>query len=337
MSTTDVPRSAVPMPTLADVAQAAGVSLKTASRALNGEKNVAEATRSRVAGAADVLGFRLNPAASMLKRGISTTAVGMITGDLTNPFYSALAQGVEREVRGCGGHLTLASSDEDPQVERELVDELYARRVRGVVIASTCASHENLRLLVERGIAVVFVDRSPVGVDADAFVLDNHGGAFAATQHLLAAGHRRIAFVGDYGRLSTHQERRRGYEDALAVDGLEPVVRLGSHDVVSSRDAVIALLDGPDAPTALVAGNNRIAVGAVQAIAERGARTALVGFDDFELADVLGVTTVSHDPAEMGRLAARRLLGLDEAPSGERTVVLPTTIVARGSGERAPA
>ncbi|WP_029287544.1 LacI family DNA-binding transcriptional regulator [Cellulomonas sp. HZM] len=322
--------------TLSHVAERAGVSLKTASRALNGERHVAAATRDRVLAAATALDFRMNPQASMLKRGIATPMVGMVMGDLANPFYSALAKGVEQELRAAGAHLTIASSDEDPDVERELVSEFADRRVRGLVIASTCPSHENIAPLLARGTNVVFVDRPPVGVEADSIVLDNYGGALAATQHLIAVGHRRIAFVGDYERLSTHRERRRGYTDALAQAACEPVVRVGSHDVASGYDAVVDLLSQPEPVTAVLAGNNRIAVGAVRAIAARRPQTALVGFDEFDLSDVLGVTTVAHDPAEMGRIAARRLLDQHGARTSTQRVVLATRIVPRGSGERPP-
>lgn len=321
--------------TLSRVAERAGVSLKTASRALNGEQHVADATRERVLSAAAELGFRMNPQASMLKRGIATPVVGMITGDLANPFYSALAKGVEKEVRAVGAHLTIASSDEDPDVERALVAEFADRHVRGLVIVSTRPTHEDLAALIARGTRVVFVDRPPVGVEADSIVIDNHGGAFAATQHLLAAGHRRIAFVGDYERLSTHRERRRGYTDALAEVGGEAIVRVGSHDARSGRDAVAQLLTGPRPVTAILAGNNRIALGAVRAIAATSPETALVGFDDFDLSDMLDVTTVAHDPAEMGRLAAQRILRHTGRTDVER-VVMPTRLIARGSGEKPP-
>ncbi|HWJ84698.1 MAG TPA: LacI family DNA-binding transcriptional regulator [Cellulomonas sp.] len=321
--------------TLSQVAERAGVSLKTASRALNGERHVAEPTRERVLSAAADLDFRMNPQASMLKRGIATPVVGMITGDLANPFYSALAKGVEKEVRAVGAHLTIASSDEDPDVERDLVAEFADRHVRGLVIASTRPTHEDLAVLIARGTTVVFVDRPPVGVEADSIVIDNYGGAFTATQHLLAAGHRHIAFVGDYERLSTHRERRRGYTDALAEAGCEPIVRVGSHDVLSGHDSVTELLSGPRLVTAVLAGNNRIALGAVRAIAATRPNTALVGFDDFDLSDMLGVTTVAHDPTEMGRLAAHRILERTGRMAFER-VIMPTRIIARGSGERLP-
>ncbi|MDM7829846.1 LacI family DNA-binding transcriptional regulator [Cellulomonas edaphi] len=333
MAGTDVPeREAI---TLSHVAQRAGVSLKTASRALNGEQHVATATRERVLAAAADLDFRMNPQASMLKRGIATPAVGMITGDLANPFYSALAKGVEKEVRAVGAHLTIASSDEDPDVERDLVREFADRHVRGLVIASTRASHEDIAVLIARGTAVVFVDRPPVGVEADSIVIDNYGGAYTATQHLLAVGHRHIAFVGDYERLSTHRERRRGYTDALAEAGCEPIVRVDSHDMLAGRDTVTELLTGDQPVTAVLAGNNRIALGAVRAIAATRPEVALVGFDDFDLSDVLGVTTVAHDATEMGRLAAQRILERTGRMTFER-VVMPTRLIERGSGEKPP-
>lgn len=332
------PRSR-PAPTLAQVAERAGVSLKTASRAVNGEPRVAEATRERVLDAAHQLGFQLNRAASLLARGLTSNLVGLITGDLANPFYSAVAKGVEQELRSHGMQLTVASSDEEPARERELIGEFVDRQVRGLILVSTITDHSDLSAVQSRGIPVVFVDRPGIGIDADSVLLDNRRGARDAVEHLIATGHTSIGFVGDLSRLDTHRERFAGFQDAMRAASLdaEHWVRHDAHDVTAALEEVRALLTQPDPPTALFTSNNRITIGAVRAMIELDAWPALIGFDDFELADVLGVTVIAHDPVEMGRTAARLALdAMDRRHEGPTGIVLPTHLVQRGSGERLP-
>lgn len=325
--------------TLVDVAARAGVSLKTASRAVNGEPHVAEATRRRVVDAAERLGFRLNSQASMLRRGLRPGVVGFVMGDLRNPFYSAIAKGLELETRGRGLQLTVASTDEDPQRERDLVAELVDRQVRALVVVSTREEHGDLESVRQRGIRVVFADRPPVGLAADAVLLDDEGGARRAVESLLAHGHRRIGFVGDFSRLPTHRDRLHGYSaamEAAGADGWRRWVREDRHDAASARGGVHELLALDEPPTALFTSNNRVTIGALSALRGVDVPPALVGFDDFDLADVLGVTVVAHDPVELGRRAAALALGPAPEDGVPRRVVLPTTLVHRGSGEVAP-
>lgn len=330
--------------TLVDVAERAGVSLKTASRAVNGEPHVAEATRARVAQAALELGFQLNSMASLLKRGIRSSFIGLVTGDLANPFYSALAKGVERELRARGLQLVVSSTDESGERERVLVEEMVARQVRALIVVSTHETNDALQAAQERGIPVVFVDRPAIGLTADSVVLDNREGARLATAHLLAAGHRRIGFIGDFSRLPTHRQRLDGYLDAMAHGeavrgGQDPraLVREDLHDAAGARGAALDLLAQPDPPTAFFTSNNRVTIGALTAFRGLPVAPALVGFDDFDLSDVLGVTVVSHDPVEMGARAAQLALESLETrqPKGE-AIVLPVRLVERGSGEAPP-
>lgn len=328
-------------PTLAQVAALAGVSVKTASRALGGEPNVADATLARVREAALRLGFRPNAIARELRRGATSTLVGLIIGDLSNPFYSAMAGGVEREIRRCGLQLITASNDEDPALERTLVDAFLERRVRALLVVPTAERHGYLAIEGHRGVPFVFLDRPPVGLAADAVLIDNAGGGRAAGEHLLAHGHRRIAVVGDLAGLVTHRERLAGFTAAMLAAGNDewaPYLHRDVHDLAGAERAVRELLARRPAPTALFTTNNRITTGALRALRGRADRPALVGFDDFELADVLGVTVVAHDASELGRRAAG--LALDRIEGGAdrpRTVVLPARLVPRGSGEVRPA
>lgn len=354
----DGDRNSVGRPTLRQVAAVAGVSIKTASRALRGEGYVATATAVRVHDAARQVGFRLNALASELRRGGLSNLVGLVTGDLANPFYASVAGGIERELRARGLQLVTASTDEDPVAEQELIDALLQRRVRALLIASSSTDHTHLADEAGRGVPLVFVDRPPVGVQADTVVIDNRAGAMAAIQHLVAGGHRRIGVVADLSRLATQQARIDGVSDAMSdagIDDWKQFFRPDAHDVGVAQATVNDLLDMPDPPTALFTLNNRITAGALRALRraridgrldarahrESGSTArrvpALIGFDDFELSDVLGVSVIGYAADEMGRTAAR--LALDRLDGGEhqaQTVVLPTRLIQRGSGERKP-
>jgi LacI family transcriptional regulator len=325
-----------------DVAQAAGVSLKTVSRVINGEAAVAPATAERVNGAIAELGFERNDLARSLRHGHSSGTLGLVIEDVANPFYSAIAQAVETAARDRGLLLITASAREDPEREHELVTALLRRRVDALLMVPAGPDHRYVATRNGGHARAVFLDRPPGMIDADTVISDDAGGARAGIEHLLAHGHARIAFVGDSADLYTATERLTGYRAALAAAGLEErpaLVKTGNRDAAEAQRAVAQLLTLPEdeRPTALLAANNRNTVGAIRALAGHDRRIALVGFDDFELADVLGVTVVRSDPGLMGERAAAlafaRLDGDDRPP---QRVVIPTALIARGSGEVAP-
>ncbi|MEE6295017.1 LacI family DNA-binding transcriptional regulator [Georgenia wangjunii] len=335
------PPSPVRRATLAQVAELAGVSLKTASRALGGEPYVSAATRTQVLAAARSLDYQRNTAASLLASGRLSDSISLITGDITNPFYSALAKGLEDAIRERGMHLSVANARESAEHEWRLARSLADHQTKAIVVVSAMADHSPYETLQARGIPVVFVDRPAEQVAADSVVLDNRGGGRAAASHLLRIGHRRIAFVGDYEWLPTHRERVAGMADVLGdagVSGWRDLVRTGAHDPATARRHVRELLDLPEPPTAFVAGNNQVVLGLVEELTvlpPAGARPAVLGFDDFEWARVLGITVVAHDAGEMGAHAARLALArLSDRERAIETVVLPMTLVPRGSGER---
>nr|WP_281360936.1 substrate-binding domain-containing protein [Schumannella luteola] len=285
-----------------------------------------------------------------MARGIASSFVGVVTGDLANPFYAVLAQGAASELRAHQLSVTLGSSDESAAQEEVLVDELARRSVRAVIAASAMTSHAPYAALQRRGVPVVFVDRAPTDLDADSIVLDNVGGARAAAEHLLAGGHRRIAFLGDFERLPTYRERLDGFTatmdaatgsaataPSVASDWRE-LVREGAHDPEVAARVTGELLDAAHPPTAIFASNNRATLGVLRELARRGdTTTALVGFDDFDLAEVLGVTVVAHDARAMGAQAARLVVERLADPRRDTELVrLPTRLVTRGSGERPP-
>lgn len=331
-------------PTIRDVAAEAGVSMKTVSRVLNAEPGVAAVTADRVREAASRLGFQRNEAAANLRRlDRSTRIVGLVTEDLSNPFYSGLASAIEGVTRQHGYLLMVASSDEDAETERDVLSALCTRRVDGLIVVPTGTDHSFLLSEVASGTAVVFVDRPALEGEVDCVVSANAEGAASGVRHLIAQGHRRIAYLGDDPAIFTARERHAGYLAAMAASNApvdDSLVHLGLHDTVAAESACRALLSRPpDPPTAVFAGNNRLTIGALHAIRDHGRPVALVGFDDFELADVLrpAVTVVAQDVEAIGRTAAelllRRLAG-DRRPAA--LVTQGTHLIARGSGEVRP-
>jgi LacI family transcriptional regulator len=326
---------------MSDVAAAAGVSLKTVSRVVNYEPAVTPATRARVERAIQELGYRRNDVARSLRRGQLSRTVGLVIEDVANPFYSAITRAIEEETRAHGLLLITGSSDEDPEREKALVQALCERRVEGLLIVPAGRDHGYLRPELERGTAAVFIDRPPGAIDADVILLDNVGGARAATEHLIAHGHRRIALVADVLTITTAKERTVGYEDALAAAGIarDPdLVCTGLQDDDAAEASVRELLALSRPPTAIFSGNNRLTVGALRGL---GGRTgvALIGFDDMELAEFTDppLSVVAYDAAELGRRAAQMLLQRLGGEGGRpRRVVLETTLIARGSGEVRP-
>ena len=325
-----------------DVARTAGVSLKTVSRVINGEAAVAPATAARVSEAIAELGFERNDLARSLRHGHSSGTLGLVIEDVGNPFYSVVAQAVEDAARLRGLLLITASAREDPEREYELATALLRRRVDALLVVPIGSDH---RYLLRNGdhVNAVFLDRPPGEIEADTVLADDLAGARRATEHLLAGGHTRIAFLADDRDLYTARERLTGHREALAAAGVgeDPaLVRTGNSDAAAAEASVKSLLSMPagSRPTAILAANNRNTVGAVRALAgHAGRRIALVGFDDFELADVLGITVMRSDPGLMGERAAElafaRLDG-DERPP--QRVTIPTELVIRGSGEAAP-
>ncbi|GAB3685227.1 LacI family DNA-binding transcriptional regulator [Saccharopolyspora tripterygii] len=321
---------------MTDVARLAGVSVKTVSRVVNAEAGVHPVTAQRVLSAIDQLGFRRNVSARNLRRGTGTGTLGLVLEDLANPFYSMLTRAVEEVAQVQGKQVLTGSSDEDPTRERELVLEFCARRVDGLIVVPAGHQHGYIAHEINTGTPVVFVDRPPGNLEADSVLIDNAGGTAQAARHLAEQGHRRIGFLGDAPEIHTASERLRGFREGCAQAGVpfDPeLVVMGPH----SDESVSAALSGPlrDA-TALVTGNNRITIHALRSLSGRPSRPALVGFDDFELADLLDppITVVTHDTWALGKSAAELLFArLDGDTSPPGRVVVPTRLLVRGSGE----
>lgn len=322
-------------PTMIDVAADAGVSLKTVSRVINGEPNVDPGMAERVVASVQRLGYHRNALAASLRSGRRDT-IGFIAADLSNTFYVAVAAAVSAVAARNRLHLVMASSEEDADTERSLALDLCQRQVGGLIVVPTADDHSYLAREVELGTPVVFLDRPGSGIPADAILLDNSGGARAAVAEMLAAGHRRIAVLLDRRSIYTMSQRWAGVEEAFAAAGLTPDPALvidGLHTPAMARDAMERLLDTGDTPTAVFCANNRVTIGALEAILPRRADVAVAGFDDFELSRLLPrrIRIVDYDVADLGTRAAEILLARAAIPAtSSQTHLVPTRLVSRG-------
>ena len=341
MSASSPPR---PRATIRDVAALAQVGIKTVSRVINDEANVSTQTRERVERAIRALNFQPHQGAGALRRSDrKTQTVGLLLDAVDNPFSASINRAVEAVASEHETAVFAASFDDDPERERRLVQAFARRRVDGLVLTTYSADAGYLQSEREQGTPIVFVDRVPAGMLADAVVSDNYEAAGAATRHLLAAGHRRIAHLGDDLHISTARDRRRGYDEAMAQAGLRSQTLDFSdlHSPDAAAAVVHELMTSDNPPTALFTSQNMITIGAVRALHSLGRQheVALIGFDDVMLADLLqpGLTVMAQDPTRIGTLAAQRLfarLGGDTSPAS--TLVVPARLIVRGSGEIQP-
>ncbi|MFI6263798.1 LacI family DNA-binding transcriptional regulator [Micromonospora sp. NPDC051006] len=337
-----VPTPMVPRarPTLRDVALLAKVSPKTVSRVVNGEPGVSPQKLAAVRRAIAQLDYRPNFTASSLRRSSGrTAAIAAVLEDLANPFSAALHRALEDAARDREVLIFAGSVDENPQRERELIRAFTMRQADALVVVPASDNQSYLMSEVSAGTPVVFVDRPPIGLPVDAVLADGHDGAAAAVHHLVRHGHRDIAYLGDLQSIQTARQRFQGFKEALSDHGIRPAHIV--HDLHTERESAAAvrrLLAAAVPPTAFFTSQNLVTIGAIRALQQLGRHrdVALVGFDDFPLADLLhpAVTVIAQSPSEMGRVAAalifRRLDGEQWRPT---THLVPTRLIPRGSGE----
>jgi DNA-binding LacI/PurR family transcriptional regulator len=331
---TGVDEEAVAVVTVHDVARAAGVSISTVSRALADPERVARPTRDRVTAAARELGYRPNRAASVLRAGRSG-ALGLVVPDLANPYFAAIAKGVQARARERGVGLFVVDSDEDPDLETEAVAGL-APQTDGIVLCSPRAVDRSVAALAGR--PVVLVNHHVDGLPS--VVADHESGMLRALEHLRALGHRRVAYAGGPASSWSDGRRRAGLRAAAArLPGVE-LVELGPHrpQVAGGHAAADVVL--ASGATAVVTFNDLVAVGLVERVRVRGLEVpgdlSVVGCDDAYVAELMAppLTTLRSDLRGAGRAAVDRLVarpgkGEDAPPAGD--VTLPVELVVRGS------
>ena len=329
--------------TVRDVALQAGVSQATAARALGGYGYVGETARRRILAAARALGYLPNNAARTLASGTSNI-IGLVAGDIENSFFATAARGLADVVEEFGYTLIIANSDEDLARERRAVDSLRANKVDGLVVApADSRDGAHLAEAVSAGTPIVLLDRTVRGLAVDSAVSDGLAGTTAAMRHLLAQGHRRIGMVTNSAHvlLSSMTMRRRGWEDALRGAGIKPddsLLAVASSPMEDGYRATLELLTGPKPPTAVIAANNFMTIGALRAIRELDIvlcrDLSLVAFDDFELLSLYEppITAVAQPVRQLGREAGKLLLARMHGDSVKpRRLRLPTELIVRDS------
>jgi LacI family transcriptional regulator len=345
MSSRSQPALSASRPTMRHVAALAGVGIKTVSRVINDEPGVSEATRDKVLSASRQLNYQLDMAAGSLRRaGRRTLSVGLLLPSVSNPFSGEINRAIEDALRARGIAVFAGSLDDDPQREQDIVAAFLGRRVDGLILTPIARSQAYAIPEHSRDLPLVFIDREPVGIEADAVVTDNAAGAARAAAHLMSRGHAKLAYLGDRTDIQTARERRRGFIEEIGRHGVPTStipVRENLHDEESARLAALELLTAAEPPTAIFSSQNLITFGAMRALRELGLsnRVALIGFDDFTLADMMdpGVTVIAQHPERIGKLAAERLLArIDGDNQAPQTYVVPSELIQRGSGEIRP-
>lgn len=330
-------------PTLRDVAEAAGVHAATASRALNPETRglVNAETARRVMRAAESLGYVPNPIARSLKTARSRT-IGMVLPDLMNPLFPPIVRGVQDVLREAGYSGLIVNTDNDPGVERSQVGSLLSWHVEGLIVATALLEHPLLEELHKQKVKMVLVNRRPEKVELPTVTPDDAGGVEMAVRHLAGLGHRRILHLAGPQTTSTGVIRARAFSHAVRDLGLETDPALVERCEYWSEDegarALTAVLDRGTEFTAVVAGNDLIALGCYDVFATRGLRCpddiSVVGFNDMPFLDKLRppLTTVSAPHHQIGVEACRMLLeSLAEPKRPARSVLLPVSLAVRGS------
>jgi LacI family transcriptional regulator len=334
---------AVQTPTLRDVGEAAGVHAATASRALNPKTRrlVNAETVRRVLRAAESLGYQPNPIARSLKTSKSQT-VGLVLPDLTNPLFPPIVRGIEDVLGPAGYSALIVNTDNDAKREQAQITSLRSRQVEGLIVATARLDHPLLRHLHAQGVKMVLVNRRADDLEVPSITPDDASGVALAVKHLVDLGHTRIVHLAGPQTTSTGVIRSRAFQSAVRQHGLadepELVVSCDYWTEDEGARALRAMLDAGTEFSAVVAGNDLIALGCYDVFAERGISCpddiSVVGFNDMPFLDKLRppLTTVGVPHHQIGVEAARMLLELiEEENRPSRSVLLPLTLVVRGS------
>src|SRR3954464_2753211 len=323
-------------PTMVDVARVAKVALSTVSRVVNGDPGARPDTIARVQAAIASLGWVPDERARQLRRG-ETGTLGAAARDIADPFVRA----TERAARALGLMLLAASTTDSEETETAVIQSLCQRRGDGLLVEPIGDDHTYLASEIDSGLAVVAIDRPFSGIDTDAVFSDNRAGIRAAYAHLIEHGHRRIAYIGDTERIFTGRERAATFRRCAARRGqsYEGLVFADGVDRITVRTALDLLLKESEPPTALIAGNGDIVVEALQYLGPDFSGMAVVGFAVRPFAEIVrpALTVLAHDYQAIGEAAVRLLLARREDRSRPvEQIVVPVSLIVRGSGERPP-
>jgi LacI family transcriptional regulator len=318
-----------------DIARRLGVSQATVSHVLRGrdsEFRISAETASRIHQVAKELGYRPSALARNFKSHRSGSLC-LAVGNLGNPFWAALALGAQQEAESEGYLLVVTHTGETEDKEVQAVEMLRERRVDGIILTPAHHQPSHLAALRSEGLPFVFVDRTIVGMEVPSVVTDSVLGLRLAVDHLVARGHRQIAYLGGPVEISTFRERQRGFHEALAAHRLTPgpLLQVTRSNADLAQHAVEELFRADASSTAIIAADQFLTIGALRAAPDS---VVVVGFDDLYWADLLRrpVTTIAQPIEDLGRHAVKLLIEEIAEPGGTRQLVLPPRLIVRGEG-----
>ncbi len=334
-------------PTMKDVARLAGVSIQTVSTVVNDRATISDETRARILAAIDELGYKPLALARSLRTG-STRTIALVISDITNPFFAKLAETVEDLAHRAGYNLVLCNTHGDPDRERRYMQLATLNWVDGLLFVSTADTMHGLEPLRTFGIPVVAVDRIPSGYDGPWVILDNMATGRMVADHLLSLGHHHLAHISGPLDLRLSRERLHGFEEAVRGAGLTPVGHEAGDErwsCASGYSAMETLLRREQLPTAVFAANDRLAIGAMRAIADAGlsvpADISIVGVDDIEEAPYQSppLTTVRQSLLDVATKGTQILLELlkGDTPDPSQIVFEPELIIRSSTAGPGPA
>jgi LacI family transcriptional regulator len=341
-------------PTIIDVAERAGVSRATASRAMGGYGRIAAQTVEQVRQAAAELGYRPNEVARAMRQGRTRTIGLVIIADFTNAFFDRATKSIVDAAKARGYQVLITNTDEDIAAERQAIETLVDKQVDGlIVVPSTAAVHDHLASIQNSRKPLVLLDRRVDGIIATTITTDDFSGTEAAVRHAFALGHRRFGFLvaaaGNYGHskerpavlISSVEDRINGFMSGCADLGIKPKQQSWMFCEDNSKDpeaAVAKLLDQPKAPTVILTSNNDMALALLKTAGNRrlviGKDISLITVDDSQWAAAMapGLTVVARPVENLGAIAVEKLLAEIDSPGQKaEKIVLPTELIARGS------
>jgi LacI family transcriptional regulator len=328
------------MPTLLDVANHANVSMMTVSRVLNNKPDVSKTTRERVQQAIAHLGYVPNAAAVSLKGG-RTNVLGMVVSDLSSQYFTEIVRGASLGLSRTRFDMLLYSTSADPEHEAQRIGTLTSGLSDGLILVLPRTTDRFLRTLENSSIPVVLINHLGLKTSLPFVGADNYQGARQAVEHLLARGHKKIAFVAGDEQSGQSLERQRGYKEALLNAGIKlnpALVVQGDWSQRSGFEAATRLLAVKQPPSAIFAANDFMAFGVMDAIKEHGLRIpddiSVIGFDDVPMSSQVypALTTVQHPLLSIGETAVRLILDLLEAREPVlRQITLPSQLILRAS------
>ena len=330
------------MPTIHDVARKAGVASITVSRVINNSGYVSEKLRAKVNAVIDELGYVPNVLARSLKSK-RTNTIALVFTDITNPFFNILARGVEDTAYQAGYHVIFCNTDETQDREDKYIEILLQKQVDGILLVPADINSKSIDIIHKQNTPVVVIDRYVSHEAVDIVRGDSEGGAFQLTKHLIDLGHKRISLISGREKVSTSVDRVKGYQQAMMDSGLASYIDYfyGQFSVQSGIDFTNQLFSGAEKPTAIIGGNNFVAVGALSALQDMNLQVpedvAVVSFDEIPVNLIHNpfLTAIVQPPYEIGQKATQLLVSRiqdgEKSQTPYKDIVLPVKLIVRPS------